>query len=194
VLPFRHPLITAKLIASIDALSNGRVILGVGTGWMPEEFAAVGADFHSRGRDTDACLQFLRRVFADGELDNATVLPRPVQVPGPPIWVGGQTPAALRRTVEFGDVWDAPYADPDGVAAGLQRLRQHCEANGRDPGSIGVSVRGIAADQVDDHLVSRYAALGVTHIGVILPVADEGAALDALAALAGRCSETIDPR
>src|SRR6478672_470994 len=69
VLPYRHPLVVAKLVASIDALSDGRVILGIGTGWMPEEFAAVGADFGARGRDTDAALAYLRRAFADGDVD-----------------------------------------------------------------------------------------------------------------------------
>jgi alkanesulfonate monooxygenase SsuD/methylene tetrahydromethanopterin reductase-like flavin-dependent oxidoreductase (luciferase family) len=167
-------------------LSKGRVILGVGTGWMPEEFTAVGADFHTRGRDTDSCLAFLRRVFAEGEVHDATVLPRPVQVPGPPIWVGGQTPPALRRTVEFGDVWDAPYVDPAGVAAGIELLRRKCTATGRDPESIGVSVRGIPADQVDDELIARYSALGVTHVGVTLPVNDLERAVAALQDLAKR--------
>ncbi len=118
VLPYRHPLVTAKWIASLDALSGGRVILGVGTGWMPEEFAAVGADHARRGAATDAALVVLRRAFADGEVDEAdglpgvrgplTLLPTPVQRPGPPVWVGGSGGAARRRAVVHGDGWDAP--------------------------------------------------------------------------------------
>ena len=96
VLPYRQPLVVAKLVASI------------GTGWMPEEFAAVNADFGARGRDTDTALEYLRRAFADGEVDGMTVLPTPVQRPGPPIWVGGIAPAALRRAVAYADGWNAP--------------------------------------------------------------------------------------
>jgi probable F420-dependent oxidoreductase len=186
VAPYRHPLVIAKLVASIDALSGGRVILGVGTGWMPEEFDAVGADFHTRGRDTDACLRYLRRVFVDGSVDGLTVLPRPVQQPGPPVWVGGQADAAMRRAVEFADVWDAPYVDPPALAAGRARLHAFCDSAGRDPATIGISVRGIAAADAGPGLIDTYGALGVTHVGVVLPVRDRRLAIDSLAALAER--------
>jgi probable F420-dependent oxidoreductase len=193
VLPYRHPLVVAKLVASIDALSDGRVILGVGTGWMPEEFAAVGADFRARGRDTDAALALLRRAFADGEVDGMTVLPTPVQRPGPPIWVGGIAPAALRRAVAHADGWNAPYADPERVGAGIELLHLECRAAGRDPATIDVSVHGLAADDVDPALVDEYTALGVTDLGVRLPLRSPDAAVDTLRALASRCSEHVDP-
>ena len=192
VLPYRHPLVVAKLVASIDALSNGRVVLGVGTGWMPEEFAAVGADFRARGRDTEAALAYLRRVFADGVIDDMTVLPTPVQRPGPPIWVGGIAPAALRRAVEHADGWNAPYADPERLAAGIELLHADCRAAGRDPASIDVSVHGIAADDVDNALLAAYAELGVTDLGVRLPLASADGAVDVLTALAARCREHVD--
>jgi probable F420-dependent oxidoreductase len=189
VLPYRHPLVVAKLVASIDALSNGRVILGVGTGWLPEEFDAVGADFHARGRATDAGLEYLRRAFADGEVGGMTVLPTPVQRPGPPIWVGGLAPAALRRAVAHADGWNAPYADPERLAAGIEQLHAECRAAGRAPASIDVSVHGIAADDVDDALVAQYAGLGVTDLGVRLPLGSTEGAVDALDRLAARCAE-----
>jgi probable F420-dependent oxidoreductase len=192
VLPYRHPLVVAKLVASIDALSAGRVILGVGTGWMPEEFAAVGADFRARGRDTDAALAFLRRAFADGEVDGMTVLPTPVQRPGPPVWVGGIAPAALRRAVAHADGWNAPYADPERVAAGVAMLHAECRAIGRDPASIGVSVHGIAVDDLDRALLDAYAAFGVTDVGVRLPLRDVATAGDALRGLAARCPDHVD--
>jgi len=191
VLPYRHPLVVAKLVASIDALSNGRVILGVGTGWMPEEFAAVGADFRARGRDSDAALAFLRSAFRDGEVDGMTVLPVPVQRPGPPIWVGGIAPAALRRAVLHADGWNAPYADPDRVAAGITLLRRECDRAGRDPRTIDVSVHGLAADAVDPELVDAYAALGVTDLGVRLPLSDPEIAVGALRGLATRAAEHV---
>jgi probable F420-dependent oxidoreductase len=191
VAPYRHPLVTAKLIASIDALSSGRVIVGVGTGWMPEEFAAVGVDVHDRGADTDACLRFWRRAFADGEVDGLTVLPTPVQRPQPPIWVGGQSAAAIRRTVAFGTVWDAPYVDPPELRRGIGQLRAACRAAGRDPASIGVSVRGIAAADVDEGLLDAYADLGVDHVGVMLPVQDRGLAVAELERLAARVPDQL---
>jgi probable F420-dependent oxidoreductase len=191
VLPYRHPLVVAKLVATIDALSNGRVILGVGTGWMPEEFAAVGADFGARGRDTDASLAFLRRAFADGEVDGMTVLPIPVQRPGPPIWVGGIAPAALRRAVQYADGWNAPYADPARLAAGIELLHTECAAAGRHPTTIAVSVHGLAADDLDPSLVAEYAALGVTDLGVRLPLSDPAVAAAALRGLARRCGDSV---
>jgi probable F420-dependent oxidoreductase len=188
VAPYRHPLVSAKLIASIDALSGGRMIVGIGSGWMPEEFAAVGADFDARGRETDACLRYLTRAFADGEVDGMTVLPMPVQRPRPPIWVGGNAPAAMRRAVAFADGWDAPYADPDTLRVGIDRLHELCRQAGRDPASLGLSVRGLAAAGVDGDVLDTYAALGVTDIGVTLPYGDIERAVADLTALARRCA------
>ena len=191
VAPYRHPLIVAKLVASIDALSRGRVILGVGTGWLPEEFAAVGADFHERGRATDDTLRYLRRAFADGEVDGMTLLPTPVQRPGPPIWVGGQADAAMRRAVAHADAWDAPYVDTGALREGVARLRRFCAEAGRDPTSIGVSVRGLAAADVDNELLDAYDALGVTHLGVILPVWEPARAVEELEELAQRTPDHV---
>jgi len=192
VLPYRHPLVVAKLVASIDALSNGRVILGVGTGWMPEEFDAVGADFRARGRDTDAALAYLRRAFADGEVDGMTVLPVPVQRPSPPIWVGGIAPAALRRAAKHADGWNAPYADPARVAEGIALLHAQCRAIGRDPATIDVSVHGLAAEDVDDARLDSYTDLGVTDLGVRLPLATVDHAVDVLSELAVRCTMHVE--
>jgi probable F420-dependent oxidoreductase len=191
VAPYRPALVTAKLVASIDALSGGRVILGVGSGWMPEEFAALGVDFAARGDATDACLRYLLQVFADGEVDGMTVLPRPVQRPRPPIWVGGNAAAAMRRAVSFGDGWDAPYADPEQLRSGLDRLRTYCDAAGRDPSSLGLSVRGIPASDVDEELIDSYARFGVTDLGVTLPYRDPDLAVTLLSELAGRCASHL---
>jgi len=186
VAPYRHPVLSAKLIATLDALSGGRVIVGVGTGWLPEEFAAVGASFASRGAATDACLAAWERAFTSGELDGMTLLPRPVQQPRPPIWVGGNATAAMRRAARFADGWDAPYADPASLGEGLSRLERVCEAEGRARSTLGVSVRGLAADAVSASTVESYAALGVTDLGVMLPLASPQGAVASLRALAGR--------
>ena len=191
VLPFRHPLVTAKLISTIDAISAGRVIIGVGTGWMPEEFAALGVEFASRGRTTDDRLRYLLEAFSSGQVGGMTVLPRTVQQPHPPIWVGGNGVRAMRRAVTFADGWDAPYADPQMVAGGIARLRPLCEEAGRDPSSIGVSVRGLPAATVDGELIDAYRRLGVTQLGVMLPVGDPPRAFEELEALARRCPDHV---
>ncbi len=187
VLPYRGPVVTAKLIASIDALSRGRVVVGVGAGWLPEEFEALGIDFATRSQQTDSGLRYLRRVFETGESDGMTVLPVTVQRPHPPLWVGGMGMAAMRRAVELADGWDAPYAEPDRLERALDRLRRLCLEAGRDPASLGVAVRGIAADSVDDDLIGTYATLGVTDLGVTLPLGDPPQAFAVLGQLADRC-------
>jgi probable F420-dependent oxidoreductase len=186
VLPLRHPIVVAKLVATIDALSHGRVVLGVGAGWLPEEFALVGADFARRGPHTDDALRRLRQVFADGEIDGMTVLPTPVQRPGPPVWIGGAGAPAVRRVVELGDVWDAPDPAPEALAAGIARLHAVCEQAGRDPATVGVAVRGLRAADVGPELIEAYAALGVGELGVRLPLGDPPRAFAALEDLAQR--------
>ncbi|GAA1950690.1 LLM class flavin-dependent oxidoreductase [Kitasatospora viridis] len=88
ILPYRHPRLLARMAANLDQLSEGRLVLGVGVGWARQEFEALGVPFTARGRLTDEALTVLRET-----------------VPGVPVWVGGQSPAALRRTVRFGDAW-----------------------------------------------------------------------------------------
>jgi probable F420-dependent oxidoreductase len=189
VLPYRGPVVTAKLIATIDALSRGRVILGIGAGWLPEEFQALGVDFDTRARQTDEGLRYLLEVFETGKADGMTVLPRSVQQPHPPVWVGGMGAMAMRRAVELADGWDAPYATPDRLAPAVERLRNLCVEGGRDPSTLGVAVRGIGADRVDDDLIATYASLGVTDLGVILPLGNPRQALTQLEELADRCGD-----
>jgi alkanesulfonate monooxygenase SsuD/methylene tetrahydromethanopterin reductase-like flavin-dependent oxidoreductase (luciferase family) len=110
----RHPLVTAKAFATLDALSNGRIILGVGAGHVEAEFAALGIDFTRRGKLLDEAIDLVVAAWTDEypTHDGATwsvrdlgQQPRPVQQPRPPIWIGGSTPAALRRVAERGDGW-----------------------------------------------------------------------------------------
>jgi probable F420-dependent oxidoreductase len=106
VAAYRHPLATAKAFATIDALSGGRAVLGVGTGHVEAEFELLGIPFAERGRLTDSAVDRIRAAFADewgaGEFAQR---PRPLQPGGPPIWIGGSSPAALRRAAERGDGW-----------------------------------------------------------------------------------------
>ncbi|MGH6918198.1 MAG: LLM class F420-dependent oxidoreductase, partial [Geminicoccaceae bacterium] len=156
VIPYRGAVHTAKIAATIDVLSQGRMVVGVGAGWLKEEFEALGAPpFEERGRVTDEYLQAFKILWTEDaprfagrhvRFADVSFLPKPVQRPHPPIWVGGESPAALRRAARHGDVWfpigNNPRHPLDTVARfgeGVQRLHQAAEQNGRDPKSIGLA-------------------------------------------------------
>jgi probable F420-dependent oxidoreductase len=156
VIPYRGAVHTAKIAATIDVLSEGRMVVGIGAGWLREEFEALGAPpFEERGRVTDEYLQAFKALWTEDNprfggqhvrFADVSFLPKPVQKPHPPIWVGGESPAALRRTARYGDVWfpigNNPRHPLDTVARfeeGLQRLHGTAEQHGRDPKSIGLA-------------------------------------------------------
>lgn len=156
VIPHRGAVHTAKIVATIDVLSGGRMILGVGAGWMKEEFEALGAPpFDERGRVTDEYLLAFKSLWTEedprfeGEhvrFADISFLPKPVQHPHPPIWVGGESAAALRRTARYGDTWfpigNNPRHPLDTVArfaAGLEHMRSVAERHNRDPETIGTA-------------------------------------------------------
>jgi probable F420-dependent oxidoreductase len=158
VVPYRNPVVTAKQLATIDALSGGRLIVGAGVGWWPEEFEALAAPpFAERGAVTDEYLRLMKTLWTEDaprfegkyyRIGDVTMLPHPVQKPHPPIWIGGHTEPALRRTATLGDVWHpiglrgpAGLA-PDELAQKMERIRTLARQAGRDPASIGVAFRG----------------------------------------------------
>jgi probable F420-dependent oxidoreductase len=150
--------LAAKQLATIDTLSGGRVILGIGAGWMKEEFEAIGAPpFAERGKVTDEYVAAFKELWTKDrpsfagtyvKFDKITFAPKPVQKGGIPIWVGGESGPALRRTAKYGDAW---YPIPNNPAfpmdslkrltAGIARLRQLTAEAGRDPQSVSVTVR-----------------------------------------------------
>ena len=153
VIPHRNAVFAAKALASIDLLSNGRVIAGVGAGWMAEEFKAIGApSFADRGRVTDEYLEAFKVLWKQEEpvykgnyvsFDDVTFLPRPVQQPHITIWVGGESKAALRRTVTHGDAWYPVGSNPQfplnttaRYSGALERLYRIADEHKRDPASI----------------------------------------------------------
>ena len=149
VLPLRHPLISAKAFATLDHLSKGRLIIGVGAGHVPEEFAQLGVAFERRGALLDEAIDALSAALIDEfptfdgptwYFDDAGQSPRPVQSPRPPIWVGGSSPAAIRRAAERGDGWlpqGTPRAKMPEQIAALRARRQ--QARPADPIDIGVN-------------------------------------------------------
>jgi probable F420-dependent oxidoreductase len=116
---YRHPLLSAKTVATLDVLSGGRVILGVGAGYLDGEFAAVGADFEHRNDVLDDAIRTMRAAWTGEPVDGVLSLPRPVQRPGPPVWVGGNSRRAIRRAVELGDGW-VPMPSPARAATALR--------------------------------------------------------------------------
>ena len=139
VLPYRPALPTAKQIAAIQELSGGRLILGVGVGWMPAEFRALGVPRSRRGRAADAALDLLHRCFAGDEVvengQRFLFKPRP---PKPPVLVGGGPPHALARAARYGDGWLPMALPPDKLARHLATYWALCAEQGRQPGPATV--------------------------------------------------------
>jgi probable F420-dependent oxidoreductase len=143
VAPLRNPLVLAKQAATLDFYSRGRLVLGLGGGWLEPEFRYLGADFEGRGRLFDETLRILRTLWRDcpasfhGEFHSftdAVLEPRPARPEGPPLWIGGSTPRALRRVAELGDAWHADDTPPDAVARGLAEIRRLADPFERQPG------------------------------------------------------------
>ncbi|HVB68975.1 MAG TPA: TIGR03619 family F420-dependent LLM class oxidoreductase [Acetobacteraceae bacterium] len=152
VVPYRPAVVAAKMLATVDVLSGGRLIAGVGVGWLAEEYAPLGAPpFNRRGAVTDAYLAAMQALWTEEApsvagphvaFENLLFQPKPVQ-PRVPVWVGGESEAAMRRTVRFGDAWypashnqATPFDTPARLAAGMARLAQVAEAAGRDPATL----------------------------------------------------------
>jgi probable F420-dependent oxidoreductase len=157
VLPYRNPVLTAKMVASLDVLSGGRITLGVGAGWLAEEFAALNSPaFNERGAVTDEWITIFRQLWSQspasftGRFYRYTDIrcePFPLQKPHPPIWIGGHSRAALRRTARHGDGWHpvgavaASPLSPSEMQAHLDTLKRQTEALGRDFATLTISYK-----------------------------------------------------
>ncbi|HVX17143.1 MAG TPA: TIGR03619 family F420-dependent LLM class oxidoreductase [Acidimicrobiales bacterium] len=138
VAAYRHPLVSANAFATLDRLSGGRIVIGVGAGHVEAEFDALGIDFHRRGALLDAAIDGIDRQLREVSVDGMHVAPRPVQTPRPPIWVGGSAPAAIRRAAERGDGWLPQGTLKRDMPAAIEQLRAHRAAAGRSgPFAIG---------------------------------------------------------
>jgi len=176
VLPYHHPVALAKALATVDVLSNGRLLLGVAGGWLREEFELLGVPFRERGARTDEAITLLKTLWTEDrvnfrgrffQLEDAAFFPKPTQRPHPPIWIGGGSPAALRRVARLGDGWLAVPRSLDHLAAGIARLRREAAAQGRDPGTIGIASSG-GARSFDElfELLPQLERIGVTIVNV----------------------------
>ena len=203
VAAYRNPFLAAKAIASLDALSGGRVTLGVAAGYLRPEFGALGVDFDERNDLLDEAIAVMRRAWTEDEVEVAgrhfraravTMRPRPVRRGGPPVWVGGNSTAAIRRAVALGDGW-VPFPNPAAasvavkspaitdvaaLAARLATLREETERAGRtEPLDVcfapfappAATLRAGAASRLVDEAAAA-AALGVTWMTVGLDGVD----------------------
>ncbi len=157
IVPHRNPVFNAKALATIDVLSGGRLTVGIGVGWLAEEFKALDtADFKHRGAVTDEYIGIFKKLWTGNPVahqgqfysfDEVVCHPQPLQVPGPPIWIGGHSAPALRRVAKFGDGWHpvgataASPLPPDEMRGHLASIERMMQAEGRDFSKLQVSYK-----------------------------------------------------
>jgi probable F420-dependent oxidoreductase len=208
---YRNPVLIAKIAATLDQLSQGRLILGLGAGWSVDEFDAVAQSFDERQEKTDEYLRVLKALFAEEQpsfsgtfyqVPKSIFLPRPVQKPAPAIWIGGNSKRAMRRAAEFGDSWHPTNRiGPAALAEGMHYIRQVASRAGRDPESIKPSLRWNAspyltekfpAAQVVERL-NEYRELGVEHVCFDLNIPQPSSLSEILTCME-RLAESVIPR
>jgi probable F420-dependent oxidoreductase len=194
LLALRHPLLAAKQAVSLDRLSDGRLVLGVGVGWLESEFEAMGVPYRQRGRRTDEAIAMLKTLCAQ---DGAGFLPKPAQRPHPPLWIGGRSEAAVRRAARAGDAWHPSHLTVDELRRQIPQLRAECERAGRSPDEVAVTTRrklvldGSSTDADADRVlqgdagaiaatVAELEQVGVAHLIVELPGSSEGELLESI--------------
>lgn len=199
VIPYRNPLVQAKMVAGLDVLTKGRITLGIGSGHIPGESAALGVPYEDRGPMTDEYLKVMRLLWTEDEVEfhgrwfdfeQICPLTRPVQSPLP-LWIGGRGPRVMRRVVEMGQGWHPSAMQPDLLEAELEKLRDAARAAGRtEPVTIAPRWSLHLVERAEDAspvrhrgeiqrprrtpaeaaaLVERYAAMGVEELVVDLP-------------------------
>ena len=153
ILPQRHPLYLAKQLATLDVLSKGRMMVGIGSGWMKEEFESVDVDYHARGARTDESIQAMRAVWREPvasfhgkhfHFHDVKSFPKPVQKDGIPIHVGGHSAAAARRAGKFGEGFFPTVTDPGKLKEMFSQVRAEAGKAGRNPDAIEFSAMGSA--------------------------------------------------
>ena len=195
VLPHRNPVVAAKILSTLDVLSDGRLSVGVGAGWLKEEFLALGLPFFKeRGTVSNEYIQVFKELWTNDNpsfhgkycsFSNIRFLPKPLQKPHPPIWVGGESPAALRRAAALGNAWHPIGSNPrhplttvDQLKSSIDQLHRYASEAGRDPSQIQIAYRvptypfsyqqrpeaftGDADQTVRD--IDAFASVGVSHL------------------------------
>jgi alkanesulfonate monooxygenase SsuD/methylene tetrahydromethanopterin reductase-like flavin-dependent oxidoreductase (luciferase family) len=177
LLPLRNALLAARQVVTLDRLSEGRLVLGVGVGWLEHEFAAVGVLYRQRGRRTDEAIALLKQ-----------------QGPQPPLWIGGRSEAAVRRAARVGDAWHPSHLTVDELRRRIPELHTECERAGRPRQDVTVTTRRklLRGPRTDDDrvlegdpgaiaaTVAELEQVGVSHLIVEIPGSSEGELLENL--------------
>lgn len=153
IVPYRNPIHTARLLATVDTFSGGRLDVGCGVGWSAEEFAALGVPFANRGGRTNEYLDIYRKLWTEDpvsysgkfyQFEQVSFKPKPVQAGGPPIWIGGNSDAAMKRAVTHGAGWQPINLSLEQMTAAKARLNELCVEHGRAPESLRIILnRGV---------------------------------------------------
>lgn len=166
----RHPFVAARAVQTLDLVSGGRAIFGVGASWLEEEWVAAQLDFSSRGRRVDECIAVCKRLWSEREVahhgefftfDTVLFEPKPVQRPWPPILVGGESPAALRRAAASGDGWVGITHTVESAAPQIEKLRALLAEQGRTLDGFEIVLGGPVDSPAD---AERWAEVGVTRL------------------------------
>src|SRR5262249_9288864 len=199
LVPEHNPLVLAKTVATLDRLSGGRFIFGVGVGWLAEEFQALGISFDRRGQRTREYIDVMRKLWTErssshqGELlnfNNVLSYPKPVREEGVPIWFGGESGPALRRVAEYGDGWIGFNLLPDQASAKIKRIEELLRANGRRRSDVHLAVSPYTSPIKTDDL-KRYQDAGVDEIALLSVRA--GSERDMVAQLEQMAREFVGP-
>jgi probable F420-dependent oxidoreductase len=191
LLPQRNPVYVAKEVSTLDWLSGGRVDLGIGVGWLKEEFEALGVPWKRRGARTDEYIDVLRTLWCDNtssyegdifQLPECEMFPKPIQQPHPPLHIGGETDAALRRAARTAQGWHTFNRSPEELAVGLAKLDGFLAEAGRSRTDLRITVCPYF-NQLTPDLVEQYAEAGADAVAALFfcfSAADVAGTLDAL--------------
>jgi probable F420-dependent oxidoreductase len=183
VLPLRNPLVLAKALATVDVVSQGRLIVGLGAGYVEREFAAIGVPFTDRGTRFEEYLAAMRSIWTEPHpsfsgryvaFDQVQAHPHPVQDPHPPIVLGGYAPAVLRRAIREADGWYGWGLDPGRTARYLASLREMEDQVGRGEGLGALEITVTPPDVVDPAGAAAFEELGVDRLNLMLPWSTDG--------------------
>ena len=192
VMPYLHPMALAKHLATLDHLSGGRLVVGLGVGSLPEENAALGVPYESRGAFCNEFIEVLRLLWTEDRacfagrhfsFEDLISSPKPLQKPHPPIVIGGNRPPALRRAARLGDGWHPMNCSPGGVRRRLETLRAEAATAGHQPAPALVQVR-LDMARVTPESAAEYADAGVTDLVTSLNTGDVQKNEEALEAFA----------
>jgi len=181
IVPYRHPFDVARRVATVDVLSGGRFVLGIGVGWLEDEFRLLEIPFKERAQRTREYIQVMKLLWTQekprftGKFvhinEDLNLLPYPIQKPHPPIWVGGESQPALKRVAEFGDGWHIGLVLPERIPQKLQELKQLMEKAGRDFSKLELTALA-DPNRLKENEIRAYHASGV-HVLYMLPLSSD---------------------